>query len=255
MIVSTIFKILVHFIYFLNPNSFFSDKKAPEGIHQSTSPTPPLQNTSSKHQSSSPKVGGQSKIPPIPSGTINQTQSPSLREAYPPIPSATCLYQKPSSPKVAGPPNMPEIPNPLNRVQIRPLVTYSSSGSDYHQSQPAGRAKLDQFEAFFQREEAHIQEEYSRTHPQVGKASGQSKRYNGRVSFDESLKHGPRSSSSLKGKSSILENNSVQISTRDPSPNLRIPMETTMPEILTSTNSWPIPVQILNAEVPGRKMI
>ncbi|MBW0505600.1 hypothetical protein O181_045315 [Austropuccinia psidii MF-1] len=61
-------------------------KEAPEGIHQSTTPTPPPQTTSSIHKSSSPrvsgppitqpisspKVGGLSIIPPIPSGAIHQ---------------------------------------------------------------------------------------------------------------------------------------------------------------------------------------
>ncbi|MBW0488868.1 hypothetical protein O181_028583 [Austropuccinia psidii MF-1] len=112
-------------------------KKAPEGIFQSTKPTPPPQTTSSIHQSSSPKVagppisspkvGGPSIVPSISSGVIHQTQSPSSRVAYPPIPSNTSLQEKSSSPKVSGPPNRPAIPNPLNLVQIKPLVMYSSS--------------------------------------------------------------------------------------------------------------------------------
>ncbi|MBW0488473.1 hypothetical protein O181_028188 [Austropuccinia psidii MF-1] len=60
-------------------------KEAPEGICQSTTPTPPPQTTSSTHQSSSPKVagppitqpisspkvGGPSIVPPIPRGAIH----------------------------------------------------------------------------------------------------------------------------------------------------------------------------------------
>ncbi|MBW0553216.1 hypothetical protein O181_092931 [Austropuccinia psidii MF-1] len=90
-------------------------KAAPEGIHQSITPTPPPQTTSSIHKSSSqkvagtpissPKVGGSSIVPPITSGAINQTQSPSSRVAYPPSPSNTSLQEKSSSPKVPGPAN------------------------------------------------------------------------------------------------------------------------------------------------------
>ncbi|MBW0473466.1 hypothetical protein O181_013181 [Austropuccinia psidii MF-1] len=83
-------------------------KEAPEGIHQSTSPTPPPQTTSSINHTSSPKgdgppitkpissqkVGGLSILPPTPSGTIHQTQSPSSRVAYTPIPSNTSLQEK-----------------------------------------------------------------------------------------------------------------------------------------------------------------
>ncbi|MBW0473462.1 hypothetical protein O181_013177 [Austropuccinia psidii MF-1] len=114
-----------------------SSDDSPEGFCQSTSPTPPSQTTSSIHHSSSPKVagppitqpisspkvGGPSIVPPIPSGTIHQTQSPSLRVAYPPIPSNMSLPEKSSSPKVSGPPNRPAIPKTLNLVQIKPLVT------------------------------------------------------------------------------------------------------------------------------------
>ncbi|MBW0495636.1 hypothetical protein O181_035351, partial [Austropuccinia psidii MF-1] len=104
-------------------------KEAPEGIHQSTSPTPPPQNINSKHQSSSPKGGAPSKMPPIPSGTIHRTQSPSSRVAYTHISSDTGLQKISSSPKVAGPPNTPEIPTILKLAQMKPLVTYYSSGS------------------------------------------------------------------------------------------------------------------------------
>ncbi|MBW0526121.1 hypothetical protein O181_065836 [Austropuccinia psidii MF-1] len=118
-------------------------KKTPEGICQSTTPTPPPQTTSSINQSSSPKVagppitqplsspkvGGPSIVPPIPSGVIHQTQSPSLRVEYPPIHSNTSLQEKSSSPKVSGAPNRPAIPNSWNLVKIKPLVTYSSSVS------------------------------------------------------------------------------------------------------------------------------
>ncbi|MBW0505107.1 hypothetical protein O181_044822 [Austropuccinia psidii MF-1] len=81
---------------------------------------------------------------------------------------------------------------------------------------------MDQFEAFCQREEAHIQEENARNHPQIGKTSVPPEHNKGRVHFDESLKPGPSSSSSLKGKSSIMEHPSIQISTgaepKDPEP-------------------------------------
>ena len=90
---------------------------------------------------------------------------------------------------------------------------------DYNQSQPAGQAEIDEFEAFRQRAEVHIQEQNARKHPQIGKASVPSERNKGRVHFDESLKPGPSSSSSLKGKSSVMEHPSIQISTGGPSPN------------------------------------
>ncbi|MBW0504157.1 hypothetical protein O181_043872 [Austropuccinia psidii MF-1] len=198
-------------------------EEAPEGIHQSTTPTPHPQTTSSIHQSSSPisspKVGGPSIVPPITSGEIHQTQSPSSRVAYPPSPSNTSFQEKSSSPKVSGPADRPAIPNPLKLVQIKPLVTYSSSGSDYNQSQPAGQAEMDQFEAFCQREEAHIHEENSRNHTQIWETSVPPECNKGRVHFDESLKPGPSYSSSLKGKSSIMDHPSIQISTAVPSPN------------------------------------
>ncbi|MBW0553215.1 hypothetical protein O181_092930 [Austropuccinia psidii MF-1] len=114
---------------------------------------------------------------------------------------------------------------------------------------------MDQFEAFHQRAEAHIQEENARNHLQIGKTSVTPEHNKGRVHFDESLKTGPSSSSSLKWKSSIMEHPSIQISTGGPSPNVRIPMEFEIPQISTPTNLRQIPVQIVHAEVPGRKMI
>ncbi|MBW0575739.1 hypothetical protein O181_115454 [Austropuccinia psidii MF-1] len=101
-------------------------KEAPKGIHQSTTPTPPPQTTSSIHQSSSPKVagppisspkvGGPYILPPIPIVAIHQTQPPSSRVAYPPIPCNTSLQEKSSSPKVSGPAKRAAITNPLKIV-------------------------------------------------------------------------------------------------------------------------------------------
>ncbi|MBW0470319.1 hypothetical protein O181_010034 [Austropuccinia psidii MF-1] len=114
---------------------------------------------------------------------------------------------------------------------------------------------MDQFEAFCQRAEAHIQEENARSHPQIWKTSVPSEHNKGRVHFDERFKPGPSSPSSLKGKSSIMEPPVIQIFTGGHSPDVIIPMEFEIPQISTPTNLRQIPVQIVHAEVPGRNMI